>query len=126
MEVQDANEVEKYLVGKYDLEILSLPRIYQKGVEVKQSHTATIEIPQPGKLIVTAIAQSYYADIYQMNRNELVWVCKLPVENRSHNLTIQPGDYKIIYRAKGAYRSNNTFERAFKIASGSATNITLN
>ncbi len=126
LEVQDANEVEKYLVGKYDLEILSLPRIYQKGVEVKQSYTATLEIPQPGKLIVTAIAQSYYADIYQMNRNELVWVCKLSVENRSHNLVIQPGNYKIIYRAKGAYRSNNTFEREFKISSGSATNITLN
>ena len=126
LEVQDANEIEKYIIGKYDLEILSLPRIYQKGVEVKQSYTTTIEIPQPGKLIVTEIAQPYYADIYQMNRNELVWVCKLPVENRSHNFIIQPGNYKIIYRAKGAYRSNNTFEREFKITSGSATNITLN
>ena len=126
LEVQDANEIEKYLVGKYDIEILSLPRIYQKDVPVKQSYTTTIEIPQPGKLIVTAIAQPYYADIYQMDRNELVWVCKLPVESRSHNLIIQPGLYKIIYRAKGAYHSNNTFEREFKITSGSATNITLN
>jgi Ca-activated chloride channel family protein len=126
LEVQDANVIEKYLVGKYDLEILSLPRIHQKAVEIKQSYTTTIEIPQPGKLIVTAIMQPYYADIYQMNRNELVWVCKLPVESRSHNLIMQPGNYKIIYRAKSAYHSNNTFEREFKIISGSATNLTLN
>jgi Ca-activated chloride channel family protein len=126
LEVQDANEIEKYLVGNYDLEILSLPRIYQKDVPIKQSYTTTIEIPQPGKLIITAIAQPYYADIYQKERNELVWVCKLPVESRSHNLTIQPGTYKIIYRSKGAYHSINTFEREFKITSGSATNITLN
>jgi Ca-activated chloride channel family protein len=126
LEVQDVNTIEKYLVGKYDLEILTLPRIHQKAVEIKQSYTTTVEIPQPGKLIVTAIAQQYYADIYQMNRNELVWVYKLPVESRSHSLIMQPGNYKIIYRAKAAYRSNNTFEREFKIISGSATNLSLN
>jgi Ca-activated chloride channel family protein len=126
LEVQDVNAIEKYLVGKYDLEILSLPRIHQKAIEIKQSYTTTVEIPQPGKLIVTAIAQQYYADIYQMNRNELVWVCKLPVDSRSHSLIMQPGNYKIIYRAKSAYRSNNTFEREFKIISGSATNLSLN
>lgn len=126
LDVQDANESEKYIIGKYDLEILTLPRIYQKAVSVKQNYTTTIEIPQPGKLIVTAVSQPYFADIYQMNRNELVWVCKLPMDRRTHSLIIQPGDYKIIYRAKGAYKSINTFERDFHISSGSATNMTLN
>jgi Ca-activated chloride channel homolog len=126
LHVQDANIAEKYLVGKYDIEILSVPRIVQKDIEIKQSHTATIEIPQPGRLIVTAVTQPYYADIYQMQKNELVWVCKLPAENRNQNLLIQPGKYKIIYRARSSYRSNQTFEREFTITSGSATNITLN
>jgi Ca-activated chloride channel family protein len=126
LQVQDANVGEKYIVGKYDLEILSLPRIIQKDVEIKQSYTTTIEIPQPGRLIVTAVTQPYYADIYMMVRNELVWVYKLPVENRNQSIMIQPGKYKIIYRAKGAYRSNQSFEREFTITSGSSTNITLN
>jgi len=126
LHVQDANVAEKYLIGKYDLEILSIPRITQKDVEIKQSYTTTIEIPQPGRLIVTAVTQPYYADIYLMNRDELVWVYKLPVDQRNQNLLIQPGKYKVIYRAKGAYRSNQTFEREFTITSGSATNITLN
>ncbi len=126
LHVQDANIPEKYLIGKYDIEILSIPRIIQKEIEIKQSYTTTIEIPQPGRLIVTAVTQAYYADIYQMMNDELVWVYKLPVENRSQNLLIQPGKYKVIYRAKGSYRSNQTFERDFTITSGSATNITLN
>jgi Ca-activated chloride channel family protein len=60
-----------------------------------------------------------------MIRNELVWVYKLPSDRRRHDITMQPGDYKVIYRAKTATRSNNTFERSFKINSGVATNITL-
>jgi Ca-activated chloride channel family protein len=126
LHVQDANVSEKYLVGKYDLEILSVPRIIQTDVEIKQSYTTTIEIAQPGRLIVTAVTQPYYADIYQMVKNEMVWVYKLPVESRNQNILIQPGRYKIVYRPKGAYRSNQTFEREFTITSGSATNISLN
>ncbi len=126
LNVQDANSHEKYIVGKYDLEILTLPRIYQRGIEIKQSHTATIEIPQPGKLTVMAVTQNYYADIYQMNRNELVWIYKIPTEVRMQNILIQPGRYKIIYRPKNAYRSNQTFERIIEIKSGATTNFNLN
>jgi Ca-activated chloride channel family protein len=124
--VQDANTREKYLIGRYDIELLTLPRMYFKEVAIDQDKTTTIQIPQPGKLIISCQTQEYYADVYQMIRNELVWVCKLPVERRLHQMLIQPGDYKIVYRAKGTYRSSNTFERTFKITSGQATNITLN
>ncbi len=126
LHVQDANTTEKYLVGKYDIEILSLPRIHQKGVEIKQSYTTAIEIPQPGRLTVMAVTQNYYADIYQMNRNELVWIYKIPTEVRMQNILMQPGKYKIIYRAKNSYRSGQTFEREFEIKSGATTNFNLN
>lgn len=126
LHVQEAGIKEKYLVGKYDVEVLCLPRMIFREVSVDQSHTTTIQLPQPGKLIVNCQLQDYYADIYQMVRNEMTWVCKLPVEKRNHQLVIQPGDYKIIYRAKGATRSNNTFERSFKVNSGQATNLLLN
>jgi Ca-activated chloride channel homolog len=126
LHVQDANVNEKYIVGTYDMEILSVPRIVQKGIEIKQSYTTTIEIAQPGRLIITAVTQAYYADIYQMDRNELKWIYKVPTDSRNHNMLIQPGRYKVIYRSKGSYRSNQTFEREFTITSGSATNLTLN
>jgi Ca-activated chloride channel family protein len=126
LHVQDAGIKEKYLVGKYDVEILCLPRMLRREVSIDQSYTTTIQLPQPGKLIVNCQLQDYFADVYQMVRNELTWVCKLPVEKRNHQLIIQPGDYKIIYRAKGSSRSSNTFERSFKVNSGQSTNILLN
>jgi Ca-activated chloride channel family protein len=126
LHVQNANIKEKYLVGKYDLEVLTLPRFTFKNVSVDQNMVTTYLIPQPGKLNITYPIQYFYADIYQVIRGELIWVHKLPVDHQRHNLIIQPGDYKLIYRGKGITRSNNTFTREFKISSGQATNITLN
>ncbi|MES2725494.1 MAG: VWA domain-containing protein [Bacteroidota bacterium] len=126
LHVQNANVKEKYIVGKYDLEVLTLPRMHFKDVAIDQSMVTTIQIPQPGKLNITNQMQAYYMDIYQMIRGELVWIHKLPIDVQRHNITLQPGDYKLIYRAKGATRSNNTFARDFKIISGQANNITIN
>lgn len=126
LHVQLANTKEKYLIGKYDLEVLTLPRFLYPNVSIDQSKLTTIQLPQPGKLTVTCQVQEFYADVYQIIRGEMIWVCKLPVENRRHFLVIQPGDYKLIYRAKGSTRSNNSFVREFKVTSGQATNITLN
>jgi Ca-activated chloride channel family protein len=97
-----------------------------REISIDQSYTTTLQLPQPGKLVISCPAQDYYADVYQTIRNELVWVYKFPVEKRNHVLVMQPGDYKIIYRAKGATKSSFSFERAIKIISGQATNITLN
>jgi Ca-activated chloride channel homolog len=126
MHVQNANTSEKYLVGKYDMEVLTLPRQVFKDVSVDQNTTTTVEMPQPGRLNISSFTQQYIADIYTMNRNELVWIARLPSENRINNIVMQPGKYKIIYRAKSSTRSSQTFEREFTITSGSATNITMN
>jgi Ca-activated chloride channel family protein len=41
---------QKYLDGIYDLEILTLPRIYMNDVVIKQDQTFPIEIAHPGNL----------------------------------------------------------------------------
>jgi Ca-activated chloride channel family protein len=126
LHVMDANLGEKLIVGKYDVEVLTLPRMIQRNVEIKQSYTTTIELQQPGRLTVFALVQQYYADIYQMNRNELEWVHKIQIDNKTNSIIMQPGKYKIIYRPRNSYRSNQTFVREFTIQSGASTNITLN
>ena len=47
--VQNMNSTDKYIVGKYDLEILTLPRTYV-SVDVTQSSTETIDVIAPGFL----------------------------------------------------------------------------
>ncbi|MCU0421294.1 MAG: VWA domain-containing protein [Bacteroidia bacterium] len=126
MHVQNFNTTEKYLVGKYDLEIFTLPRKIITDINVDQSTTTTVELPQPGKLVISAFSQQYVADLYMMNRDELVWLARIPPENKLHHYIMQPGKYKIIYRGRTATRSNQTFEREFTITSGGTTSFTLN
>lgn len=45
LNVQLLNATERYITGKYDLEILTLPRIYINQNVIEQSKTNTIEIP---------------------------------------------------------------------------------
>ncbi|TAE80467.1 MAG: VWA domain-containing protein [Bacteroidetes bacterium] len=126
LHLQNVNTNERYLVGKYDLEVLTLPRQLFKDVSIDQNTTTTIEMAQPGRLFISAFSQQYIADIYQMNRNELVWLARLPAENKTHNVIMQPGKYKIIYRARNSTKANQTFEREFIINSGLSTNFNLN
>jgi Ca-activated chloride channel family protein len=125
LHVLNINTIEKMLTGNYDIEILTTPRIIQRNIELKENYTTTLELAQPGKLMIVAFNQQYIADIYQMVRNEQFFVSRMPIEGRHTNLVMQPGRYKIVYRAKGSYRSTQTFEREFEIKSGSATNMTF-
>jgi Ca-activated chloride channel family protein len=122
--VQTFNSTKRYLVGKYDLEILSNPRIYYRDVDIAQSKTTTVQIAQPGKLSLTS-TQDIYGDIYYWNNNKLEWVLALPLNTRHEVFTLQPGNYKIIYRSKLATKAIYTFERDFTITSGNAVNAVL-
>ena len=48
LNVQEFDLAQDYLVGKYDLEVLTLPRTHIPGVQVDQSTTTTVQIPQAG------------------------------------------------------------------------------
>ena len=50
LNIQEVNKQEKYLVGKYDLEIPILPRLYVNDVKINQSTVTTVTIPRPGIL----------------------------------------------------------------------------
>jgi Ca-activated chloride channel family protein len=120
--VQLFNTSVQYLVGKYDLEILTLPRIIMKDVEVTQSYTNTIEVSQPGKVTLYSTSD-LYADIYQYNKNVLQWVINLEENIRVQTLVMQPGTYKIIYRPKNFNKSSYTCEKEFTITSGGTVQV---
>ena len=42
--VQETNSKEKYLIGKYDIEVLTIPRFTFENIEIEQSETTTINI----------------------------------------------------------------------------------
>jgi len=122
LNVQMLNSKQKYLTGQYDLEILTLPRLYET-VEVKQSETTNIKIPESG-LVVLSFSSSAYGSVFEVG-NELKWVCDLkPVKGRQ-TLYLLPGKYKVIYRAKNASSSEYTKEKTFKVSSIKTVSLKL-
>ncbi|MEJ8755887.1 VWA domain-containing protein [Pontibacter sp. H259] len=125
LNVQPFGEKHKYLTGKYDLEVLSMPRVYLKDVELKQGQTRTITIPTPGQLAITSQMQGF-GSIYTLDENgEQRWLCNLPEANSKVTVPLQPGKYKLVYRMKTAQSSKFTDVQNFEIRSGATTNVKI-
>jgi len=116
---------EKYLVGKYDIEVPVLPRIYLYDVDIKQSHTATIEIPRP--CLVTLLRSSVgYGSIYLRKSNKQEeWIYNLDNTVKNESLQLQPGKYRVVFRALNAKQTLYTVNKVFEVRSGSSEVIQL-
>lgn len=119
--VQLLNATEKYIVGKYDLEILTLPRIYINQNVIEQSKTNTIEIPNAGVLQVKCLEAGDGCILLKRNE-KLEWVCNLNTQTLQ-TYYLQPGSYVSTWRAKTLKGSIYTVEKKFTITSDSQTTI---
>lgn len=124
LNTQKIGESERYLVGWYDIEILTLPRIYV-SVNVTQSGLETVNIKAPGFVTYSA-GKSIVGQIFTKNANGTWdWVCNLDDGSYKGRFTLQPGAYKVIYRVKDTYKSEYTLEKEFRINSNSTTTLKL-
>lgn len=124
LNVQEFDKSRRYLVGKYDLEILTLPRTYVNDVEISQSHTTKVEIPQPGQVSVTLTATGF-ASIYEEKNNKMHLIYRLNDNVNRETLIMQPGRYRIVFRPTNSKASVYTKEETFKVVSGQSTQVKL-
>lgn len=124
LNVQDFGNTEKYIVGKYDLEVLTLPRIYLKDVEIKQSSTNHIKIPASGSVLFNKPG-SGHGSIYVDDGRKVTWVCNLNPTLINEIIYLQPGKYKVVYRLDFSKETIKTVERNFEIKSGTPATIKL-
>jgi Ca-activated chloride channel homolog len=125
LNVQPFGNRHKYLAGKYDLEILTMPRIMLRNVELKQGETNTITIPPPGQLAIPSQVQGY-GSVYELHESGAQrWLCNLPEDNSKITMALQPGNYKLVYRMKSAKSSKFTFVQDFTIRSGATTTVRI-
>jgi Ca-activated chloride channel family protein len=123
--VQQFDQTEKYLNGSYDVEILCLPRISVKDVEIKQSHTTTVEMPLPG-IAVLQKSTNGYGSLYQEDKGRMVWLYNLrDTQQQQETLYLQPGSYRVVFRSKYSNQSSYTTEKAFKVEPGETVNLKL-
>jgi Ca-activated chloride channel family protein len=124
LHVQQFNTTEKFLLGKYDLEILTLPRLKLSKVDIAQSKTTTIEIPQSGSVTISRPSEGP-GSLYVVENNKMVWVCNLNSSLTQETFVLQPGKYRVEYRPKNAKEAIYTIERQFKIDSGISTLVKM-
>ena len=120
---QRVTETEKYITGSYDLEILTLPRIRQK-VDIELNQVTRIEIPAPGVLNINTNVPGYGTLFVLNSGSTQKWLLNLSGKTRE-TMGIQPGNYKLVFRAENAKGSKFTEIHRFVIQSGSTKNINL-
>ncbi len=116
------DEEKKYLVGKYDLEIMTLPRIMLPDVNIAQSNVTKIMIPQPGVASI-GMGVKGYGSIFVEKADKLELVTTLNTSASRESIVLQPGSYRLVFRPINAKQSIYTKEISFTITSGQTTQV---
>jgi len=124
LNIQYLSENLKYITGKYDIEVLTLPRLNISDIEVKQSHTTTVEIPTPG-LATIVVGVRGYGSLYLEENNKLKWVCNLNEAGEQESLYLLPGKYRVIFRSMFVKKAIYTIEKTFKLESGGSARVNV-
>jgi Ca-activated chloride channel family protein len=124
LNVQQLSVIQKYLVGTYQLEILTLPRTYRE-VQIEQSKLTSIDIPAAGQFVYQAPKGIVAQLFYERNPGQWEWVCDLNYNESKGNIKLQPGTFKVVYREKDQRSTTYTREKKFTITSLKITNLTL-
>lgn len=121
--VQMLNYTDKYITGKYDIEILTLPRININQNEIEQSKIKSVEIPNAGMLQLKSL-EAGDGCILVKKADKLEWVCNLSAQT-IQTFYLQPGNYVVTWRARALKGSIYTVERNFSITSDNQTIVEL-
>ena len=122
LNVQPLDGTDKYIVGKYDIEVLTLPRTYF-SVDIAQSSTTRVDVLAPGWFNFKK-SKAISAQIFLIPTNgKLEWVCNLDDLGNGGSFNLQPGHYKVVYRHKDMKNTMYTLEKDFRIYSNKTTSL---
>ena len=124
LNIQGFDEAEKYLVGSYDLEVMTLPRMKIRDVNVLQSHETKVEVPGPG-VLTAYFPGSGVAELYVIRAGERELIYRFNQSAIRQNVILQPGQYEIGYRPKNAKSSAYSKTSTFEITTGQSVQIKL-
>ena len=124
LNVQKIGSTDKYLVGTYELEVLTLPRMYIT-VKVEQSAKSDINIKAPGFFRYSG-SKVITGQLFVQNSNgSWDWVTNLEEGARYGEVRLQPGEYRMVYRENQLKSSTYTMQNNFRISSNKTTSIKL-
>jgi Ca-activated chloride channel family protein len=122
---QGLNDSQEYLSGHYRVEVLTVPRVVINEVEVKTGEETLLDIPAPG-IVNLDNAAGGFGSIYVLSDSERqTWVQDINITERRISVVLQPGKYRVVFRAKNAPGSKYTSVRDFEVKEGQSSLIKL-
>ncbi len=116
---------QRYLIGTYDLEILTRPRTYIRDVRIEQGKTKKLVMPSPGVINVVNRVGGY-GSVYLINDDgSQRWVYNFEGDKGQQNIVLQPGRYKIVFRPKDALGSQFTKTKIVELREGESKGVDL-
>ena len=122
--VQTINSTQKYITGNYDIELLTLPRQYFNNIRINQNQLTKLQLPSTGLANILLPANGY-GSVFLNDGDELVEIYKFNGESNQYKLTLLPGKYTVVYRAKSSKKYIYTDEKTFVIKSGKSQLIKI-
>jgi Ca-activated chloride channel family protein len=122
--VQYFDKSDKYLEGKYDIEILCLPRIEMKNVGISQSYTTIIDIPSPGVAVVKK-SELGFGSLYVVKDGKDEWIYNFRDTDIQESILLQPGNYRLLFRRGREYQTVNTREVVFTVKSNETIHVVI-
>ncbi len=121
---QKIGQIEKYITGKYDIEIPILPRLNIEDVDILQSHTTTLEISGPGSVTFNSTGHGF-GSLYVLENGDQNWITNLNPALRQQELLLQPGSYRVVFRPATAKESVFTISKDFRVREGDRFTVNM-
>ena len=108
--------------GTYDVTFPTHPPTVVQNVIVKEGEHGVVELPAPGVLKLSRETDGFIVILDALSSQVVV---QLAPEQFTSTLTLQPGNYVLLYRTKQARSTLQSVQTTFTIQSGKSTNLHL-
>jgi Ca-activated chloride channel family protein len=113
----------KYLAGKYNVKILTLPPVQINEFEIEADNTNKITIEPPGVLVVQKNIRIYGA-VFKLEKNNQRFVTGFNENSsRQEKFYLQPGKYRIVYRSRFQNQSVFSIVKDVTVKSNETTTV---
>lgn len=123
--VQELNTMNEYLIGDYDVEVLTLPRKKYKMEYIPPDEQLDIVIPLPGKVTIITPEKGKLG-IFEVIEDKLKLVFEFSESKEVETLELQPGDYVAVYRPAKQQKADLTQNESFTVEAGRNASVKFN
>ncbi|MBQ7063012.1 MAG: VWA domain-containing protein [Bacteroidales bacterium] len=118
-------EQHDYLVGNYDVEVLTTPPLSLKQIAVVSSSATDLTIPTPGMANISKPKAISSGAVFAFVEGVLTYVCDLNPNKINERIVLMPGQYQLVIKPQNSIEYKNVRTKRFQIEAGQTTNINL-